>query len=125
MTISESELKTLHQLVTQDQALLARVQAAATAQEVAQLITQAACAQGLGVTPEALLPHIEDAAPPPQSTALTEAQLDDVAGGATYTININNTRPIKDVYFFQPPITFPGNEHPGRDWVLRQWFHRP
>ena len=63
----------------------------------------------------------------PQRTsdvALTEAQLADVVGGATYTINlINRTPPDGGINIFQRPST--GHDQQTRDWVLRQWFNKP
>lgn len=62
--------------------------------------------------------------PPTSDAALTEAQLADVVGGATYTINLINRTPSNDGVnlFLRPPS---GQDQQTRDWVLRQWFSKP
>ncbi len=125
MTLSESELKTLHQLVEQDDALRGRVQAAQTALDVAQIMAEAGCANGLSVTSDALLPHIENAALQSTGKELTEAELADVAGGKTYTLHFRNEESPKPYYFFTPPAVYlpgPGQAQQHRDWLLR-WNH--
>ncbi|TXT39614.1 MAG: hypothetical protein FD135_2046 [Comamonadaceae bacterium] len=61
---------------------------------------------------------------PTSETTLTEAQLADVVGGATYTINLINRTPSNDGVnlFLRPPS---GQDQQTRDWVLRQWFSKP
>lgn len=123
MTLSESELKTLHQLVAQDDALRGRVQAAQTALDVAQIIAEAGCAHGLSVTSDALLPHIENAALQSTGKELTEAELADVAGGKTYTLYFFNKELPKPYFFFTPPAVHPpGLAQQYRDWMLK-WNH--
>lgn len=128
MTLSESELKTLHQLVEQDDALRGRVQAAQTALDVAQILAQAGCAHGLSVTSDALLPHIENAALQSTGKELTEAELTDVAGGKTYTLNFlhfrNEDLPKPYCIFTPPAGSNPGpwQAQLNRDWLLR-WNH--
>ncbi|BCO25545.1 hypothetical protein MIZ03_0406 [Rhodoferax lithotrophicus] len=59
---------------------------------------------------------------PTSDAALTEAQLADVVGGATYTINLINRTPPNAGIFQRPPT---GPDQQTRDWVLRQWFSKP
>nr|WP_319564941.1 hypothetical protein [uncultured Rhodoferax sp.] len=59
---------------------------------------------------------------PTSDAALTEAQLADVVGGATYTINLVNRTPPSYSIFQRPPT---GPDQQTRDWVLRQWFSKP
>lgn len=54
--------------------------------------------------------------------ALTDAQLADVVGGVTYTINLVNRTPPSYGIFQRPPT---GHDQQTRDWVLRQWFSKP
>jgi len=115
MTISEVELQALNQLITQDQTLLARVQEAATAQELAKIIEQAAHAHGLSVSSEALLSYIENAAKQPPGTELTETQLADVAGGVT--LNFINQTPKSEITLFQKSST--------PKWPPFEWYTPP
>lgn len=127
MTLTESELNTLRQMITQDKALLTRVQDAATMLDVAQIMAQVGCAHGLPVTAEALLPHIEKAALQQPQTELTETQLTEVAGGATYTINLTNrTPPNGNIVIFQrAPGAFATPDQRTLDWMRSYWFSRP
>ncbi|MDD2923571.1 hypothetical protein [Rhodoferax sp.] len=61
---------------------------------------------------------------PIPDAALTEAQLADVVGGATYTINLINRTPANGGFtLFQRPST--GQDQQTGDWLRQYWFNRP
>jgi len=81
MTVSEQTLKALQELIQQDQELLVRVQACADADESAALISNAAAQQGICVSQAELLAHFLGADSAGLNMALSDDQLDAVAGG--------------------------------------------
>ena len=117
MTLSESELKTLHQLVEQDDGLRGRVQAAQTALDMAQIMAQAGRANGLSVTSDALLPHIESVSLQSTGKELNDVELADVAGGKTYTIHMQYVWPNPHFFLKRPPVQTPEAEQMYLDWM--------
>lgn len=67
-------------------------------------------------------PTLEDPTPQPADLPLSDAQLDNVVGGVTYTINLTNRSP-GGFTLFQPPPT--QQDQWTRDWLRRHWFNQP
>lgn len=114
MSVTPETLNALYHLIVQDDALLTRLQGAGTAVEVAHIIANAAAHQGISVSSDALLPHLEEVALRATSHELSSAQLEEVsAGKSQYTINVLNNRPYPGFCIFQkPPSTFPNSSLP-------------
>lgn len=81
MSISEQTLKALQELMLQDKELLLRVQASSDAGESAALIAQAAAQRGITISQAELLAHFEEAGQAGLNQALSDDELDAVAGG--------------------------------------------
>ena len=81
MSLSETTLAELHQLVAQNTDLLTRVQATNNAVQAAALIAQAANQTGINVSATELAAHFEAASKAATDQALSDQQLEAVAGG--------------------------------------------
>jgi hypothetical protein len=81
MTIPEPTLQTLRNLIEKNPALLAQLQHADDAAASARILSQAANAANLPVEEAALRIHLEDISQRISAEALSDAQLDKVAGG--------------------------------------------
>ena len=81
MSLSEKTLTELHQLVAQNTDLLKRVQATNDAAQAAALIAQAATENGINVSEAELAAHFEQASAAAKDQALSDQQLEAVAGG--------------------------------------------
>ena len=81
MSLSEKTLTELHQLVAQNTDLLKRVQATNDAAQAAALIAQAATESGINVSEAELAAHFEHASAAAKNQALSDQQLEAVAGG--------------------------------------------
>lgn len=81
MTISEATLQTLRNLIEKDPSLLAQLQQADDAAASARILSQAGSAANLPVEEAALRTHLEDISQRVSAEALSDAQLDKVAGG--------------------------------------------
>ena len=82
MTLSDKTLAELQQLLAQNPELLAQVQTVHDPAQAATLIAQAAAHKGLTISAAELTAHFAASAPTGQQ-ALSDAQLDLVAGGGT------------------------------------------
>lgn len=85
MSLSEETLNSLQNLIAQDKQLLAQIRIAKNATQVATIIAQAAAKGGVSVCESEVLTHLEDALNASTDQALTDGQLDAVAGGRTPT----------------------------------------
>lgn len=81
MSLSDQTLRTLQQLMAQDKALLARVQASDDATQIATLIAEAAEQNGFAVNTAELAAHFAEASRISADHALSDSQLDAAAGG--------------------------------------------
>jgi hypothetical protein len=85
MALSETTLQALHKLVENDPALLAQLQQTDDAAQSARILTEAARAAHIDVEETALCTHLEQLSAKAGSVALSDAQLDLVAGGGEWT----------------------------------------
>lgn len=85
MSLSEPTLSALQSLMAQDKALLAQVQGTDDAAQVASIIAAAAAKNGLEINEAELTRHFEEVSIAAASQALSDSQLDAVAGGAIHT----------------------------------------
>lgn len=81
MSLSESTLQALQALMSQDQALLASVQATSDARQAAALMAEAAAKNNILVSTAELTSHFEQLSAAINNQALTDEQLATVAGG--------------------------------------------
>ncbi len=81
MRLSEDTLQTLRTLIEKDPGLRAQLQQANDAAASARILSQAASAANLPVEEAALRTHLEDVSQRVSAEALSDAQLDKVAGG--------------------------------------------
>ncbi|TXT39639.1 MAG: hypothetical protein FD135_2071 [Comamonadaceae bacterium] len=81
MSISEQTLSALQQLMAQDKTLLAQVQASSHTAQAANLIADAATKAGIEVKLADLTAHFANAAQTATGQALSDQQLEAVAGG--------------------------------------------
>lgn len=81
MSLSAQTLAELHQLVANNTDLLARVQGTNDATQAAALIAQAAAENGISVSEAELAAHFEAASKAATHQALSDSQLEAVAGG--------------------------------------------
>lgn len=85
MSLSEKTLSALQALMTQDKALLAQVQATDDAAQAASIIAAAATQNGLEINQAELAQHFEEASKSAANQALSDRQLEAVAGGMSDT----------------------------------------
>lgn len=83
MSLSNSTLKQLQDLMQQNPALVAQVHNAGNASSVAMVVAKAAANEGIAVTAEELITHFSEATQANQNQPLSDAQLEAVAGGIT------------------------------------------
>ncbi len=85
MSLSDTTLQALHKLVEKDPALLAQLQQTDDAAQSARILTEAARSAQIDVDEAALRAHLETLSSQAGSVALSDAQLDLVAGGGEWT----------------------------------------
>lgn len=81
MSLSDQTLIELHQLMAQNAELLAQLQSANDAAQAAAIIASAADRNGIAVSETELAAHLEAASRNAASQALSDSQLEAVAGG--------------------------------------------
>ena len=81
MSLSEQTLSALQTLMAQDKALQTQVQTTRSAAQAADIIAQAAAQNGIEINPAELTQHFEEAAKTSANQALSDSQLEAVAGG--------------------------------------------
>ncbi|TXT39632.1 MAG: hypothetical protein FD135_2064 [Comamonadaceae bacterium] len=81
MSLPETTLTQLQDLMRKNSTLLAQVQAADDAAHIAAIIAQAAAQSGITVTHSELVAHFEQEARDAATPLLSDAQLDAIAGG--------------------------------------------
>ena len=81
MSLSEKTLTELHQMMSQNSDLLTQVQATDDATQAAALIAKAAAEHGISVSAAELADHFEQASAAAKDQALSDSQLEAVAGG--------------------------------------------
>ena len=81
MSLAESTLSALQQLMAQDAALMARVQAAPNTSQAATLIAETATKNGIAISAAELQTYFAEASQAAAGLALSDAQLEAVAGG--------------------------------------------
>lgn len=81
MALSEQTLRALQHLMAQDPELVAQVQITDDPAQASVLIAEAAAKSGVDVTPSELAAYFEDAAKKLTTQALSDQQLEGVAGG--------------------------------------------
>lgn len=82
----DKQLQGLQALLAADGALVERVQASGNAETAAQLLCDAAARQGMTVDPTALLEHAQQQVIGQANGALSDSQLESIAGGADPTM---------------------------------------
>ncbi len=85
MRLTEETLQALHTLVAQTPALQAQLQQSDDVAQAARLLGQAARAAQIDITEEALCAHLQSAIQEVTAQALTDSQLERVAGGMSKT----------------------------------------
>ena len=85
MSLSEKTLNALQTLMTQDKALLAQVQGTDDAAQAARIIAAAATQNGIEINEAELAQHFEEASKVAANQALSDSQLEAVAGGINDT----------------------------------------
>lgn len=83
MRLPEDTLQSLHTLIAQNPALLAQLQQSDNVAQSARLLAQAAHAAQIDIAEDALLAHLEKTIREVTAQALTDSQLEHVAGGMT------------------------------------------
>ncbi len=81
MSLSAPTLSALQALMTQDKALLAQVQATDDAAQAASIIATAAAKSGIEISEAELATHFEETSKAAANQALSDSQLEAVAGG--------------------------------------------
>lgn len=84
MSLSQVTLNELQQLIAADAGLQSRLQGADDAAQAVEMIVVAAAAKGLQVEPSELSAHLAVAVEAASTTALSDAQLESVAGGMNH-----------------------------------------
>ena len=82
MSLPEGTLKSLRGLIEKDPSLLAQLQQTDDALQAARILAQAASAAHLDLADDALRTHLESTIQQAATQALSDAQLEKVAGGA-------------------------------------------
>ncbi|TXT39622.1 MAG: hypothetical protein FD135_2054 [Comamonadaceae bacterium] len=82
MSLSDQALSALQELMTQNKELLAQVQATNDAAQAANIIAAAAAQNGIEATQADITQHFEEAFKATTNQALSDKQLDAVAGGS-------------------------------------------
>ena len=85
MSLPPQTLIALQTLMTQDKALLTQVQATDDAAQAASIIAAAAAKNGIEINEAELAQHFEEAAKVSTNQALSDSQLEAVAGGISDT----------------------------------------
>lgn len=85
MRLTEETLQSLHTLIAQNPALQAQLQQSDDVAQAARLLAQAARAAQIDITEDALRAHLESAIQEVTAQALTDNQLERVAGGMSKT----------------------------------------
>jgi hypothetical protein len=81
MRLSEETLKSLHALIEKDPSLQAQLQQTDNAPQAARILAQAASAANLDLAEDAIRTHLESTIQQAATQALSDAQLEKVAGG--------------------------------------------
>ncbi|TXT39627.1 MAG: hypothetical protein FD135_2059 [Comamonadaceae bacterium] len=85
MSLSPQTLSALQTLMTQDKTLLAQVQGTDDAAQAASIIAAAAAKNGIEINEAELTQHFEEASKAAANQALSDSQLEAVAGGMNDT----------------------------------------